>query len=137
MMAPVNEAYAFPKAYSYPPMWSIQRTLATRHEQFKKWSSIILGYCKHNNIWRLSLVNALDSPLFHNRQLRKRLTLLEAREIINWMTGEEGGQRVEWIGKDDEKSSLWIYWRRPEEWAEVLAAWVQFLLVVTYIHAHP
>ena len=24
-----------------------------------------------------------------------------------------------------EKASAWVYWRRPEEWAELIAAWVE------------
>lgn len=40
-----------------------------------------------------------------------------------------GGQRAEWINsggaKGGEKSEAWIWWRRPEEWAEVISAWVE------------
>lgn len=119
--------YTFPKSHSFPPMYSLQKTIATRHEQFKRWSSIILLYCKSHKIWRLQLSEALNSPLFHNIQLRKRLTLLEVREIIDWMTSEEGMQGAEWFGKEGEKGSAWIYWRRPEEWADVLASWVSLI----------
>ena len=46
------------------------------------------------------------------------------------MTREEGAQRAEWIGKDGGKGSCWVYWRRPEEWAEALSSWVvQFILL--------
>lgn len=38
------------------------------------------------------------------------------------MAGEEGGRRAEWIGADS--VACWVFWRRPEEWAEVVAAWV-------------
>ena len=111
--------------YKYPPFWTLQPTIATRKEQLNKWSSLILSYCRQNRIWRLTLVDALNTPLFHNAQLRKRLTLLEARDIVDWMTKEDGARRAEWIGKEDEKSSAWIYWRRPEEWADVLSTWVR------------
>ena len=53
------------------------------------------------------------------------MTLLEVRDILDWMTREEGAQRAEWIGKEGEKESAWIYWRRPEEWAEALSNWVR------------
>ncbi|KAA6411079.1 MAG: hypothetical protein FRX48_05390 [Lasallia pustulata] len=64
-------------------------------------------------------------PLFHNSELRKRLSLHDAREVVDWMTRQEGSERAEWIGKEGEKSVAWIYWRRPEEWAEVLGDWVE------------
>ena len=43
------------------------------------------------------------------------------------MVSEEGGRRAEWVGKDGEKekSSVWVWWRRPEEWAEVISGWVE------------
>ena len=40
------------------------------------------------------------------------------------MTKGEGAERAEWIGREGEKSIAWMYWRRPEEWAEVLSDWV-------------
>lgn len=39
-----------------------------------------------------------------------------------------GGQRAEWIatagGKVSEKNEAWIWWKKPDEWAEVIAGWV-------------
>ena len=66
----------------------------------------------------------LERPLFHNKELRKGLALQEARDIIDWMTKDEGMKRAEWVGNGTEKSAAWIYWRRPEEWAEVILKWV-------------
>lgn len=119
-----TDDFRFPKSYGFPPMWTLQRTLATRHEQFKRWSSLILAYCHHHRIWRLTLVDALNTPLFRNPRLRKSLTLEEVTEVLDWMTQEQGMRRVEWIGREGAKGSAWIYWRRPEEWADVINAWV-------------
>lgn len=123
-MSGPSDLSAFFLSDKYPPFWTLQPTIATRKAQLTKWSSLILSYCRQNRIWRLTLVDALNTPLFHNAQLRKRLTLLEARDIVDWMAKEDGARRAEWIGRHDEKSSAWIYWRRPEEWADVLSAWV-------------
>ena len=66
--------------------------------------------------------------------LRKRLDLREARAVVDWMAkGEEeagGGRRAEWIeagtgGSQAPKTVAWIWWRRPEEWADVIADWVE------------
>ncbi|MCJ1236510.1 hypothetical protein MMC14_004491 [Varicellaria rhodocarpa] len=120
-----SDTFTFPRDYTFPPFWSIQPTFATRQDQFQKWSSLIQAYCRQKRILRLMLVDALNTPLFHNAQLRKRLTLLEAREIVDWMTREEGDKRAEWIGKESERGSAWIYWKRPEEWAEAFSSWVE------------
>ena len=42
-----------------------------------------------------------------------------------------GGRRAEWIetsaagGSHAPKSMAWIWWRRPEEWADIIADWVE------------
>ncbi|KAG6997810.1 hypothetical protein G7Y79_00037g073280 [Physcia stellaris] len=90
--------FSFPRAYSFPAFYTLQPTLLTRQTQFRKWSALILSYCRHHRLYRLSLIDAADTPLFHNRGLRKRLRLEDVREVMGWMAGEEGGRRVEWIG---------------------------------------
>ena len=117
--------FIFPKSHAYPPMWDIQRVLATRETQFRRWSGLILAYCRHYKIWRLRLIEMLDSPLFSNKSLRKWLTLPEIREIVNWMTTNEGQKRAEWVSDSNDKTVSWLYWRRPEEWAEFIASWVK------------
>lgn len=43
------------------------------------------------------------------------------------MTRDEGGRRAEWIdgGLDAKGGTMWVYWKRPEEWAEVILGWVE------------
>ena len=120
--------FKYPRPYFFPPFFTLQPNTTTRNAQFDKWSSFILSYCRHSRIWKLSIIDALDTPLFHNSKLRKRLSLHDAREILDWMTKKEGAERAEWMGTEGEKSVAWIYWRRPEEWAEVLSGWVGALL---------
>jgi len=119
--------FAFPPIYHFPPFWTPQPTLSTRRAQLRKWSSLILSYCQHQRLLRLSLTDALQTPLFHNKELKKRLTLAEAREIIEWMCREEGGKQAEWVagGKEGGKEVCWIWWRGVEEWAEMVAGWVE------------
>lgn len=46
------------------------------------------------------------------------------------MVSVEGDKRAEWVpsGKkatsNESKSSVWIYWKRPEEWADSIHGWV-------------
>ncbi|EZF31858.1 hypothetical protein H109_03727 [Trichophyton interdigitale MR816] len=114
--------FIFPRDYSFPPFYTIQPNLTTREKQFQKWSSFIQSYCRHHRIYRLSLIDMISSPLFHNAELKKGLSLGDAVIIIDWMAGTAGGKRAEWFGS--EKTIAWIWWKRPEEWATVLAGWV-------------
>ncbi|KAI1929604.1 hypothetical protein LOZ58_002844 [Ophidiomyces ophidiicola] len=119
-------AFPFPAAYSFPPFFTLQPNTQTRLSQFQKWSALIQSYCRHRRLYRLSLVDAIDSPLFHNKEIRKRLSLEDARRIVDWMCGAEGGVRAEWVGGDAAgKSVAWVWWRTPEEWAAMIADWVE------------
>lgn len=132
--ATTSTPFPFPSTYNFPPFFTPQPNSTTRHSQLQKWSSLIQSWCRHHRTYRLSLVEAVDSPLFHNAALRKRLDLAEARAVVDWMTKKEeeggGGQRAEWIegasagGSMAPKSVAWIWWRRPEEWADVLVDWI-------------
>lgn len=127
--------FQFPPTYSFPPFFTPQPNTTTRHSQLQKWSSLIQSWCRHHRIYRLSVIDAIDSPLFHNTALRKRVSLSEARAILDFMArGEEdggGGRRAEWIDSGS-KSAAWIWWRRPEEWAGLLVDWVSFFYLVAW-----
>lgn len=124
--------FQFPPTYSFPPFFTPQPNSTTRLSQLQKWSSLIQSWCRHHRIYRLSLIEAIDSPLFHNATLRKRLSLSEARAVLDWMAKPEeeggGGKRAEWIDGGS-KSVAWIWWRRPEEWAGIVADWVSFVFL--------
>ena len=115
--------FAFPKSYSYPPFFSPQPTLQTRQAQLRKWSILVQKYCRHYRIYELSIIDALETPLFYNAALKKRLSLKDAKEVIEYMTSSEGDGRAEWLSP--EKASAWIWYRKPEEWASMIAAWVE------------
>ncbi|PWY80634.1 ESCRT-II complex, vps25 subunit [Aspergillus heteromorphus CBS 117.55] len=128
MPATIQPPFQFPSTYSFPPFFTPQPNSATRTSQLQKWSSLIQSWCRHHRTYRLSLIEAIDSPLFHNTTIRKRLSLSDARDILDWMAGPEedagGGRRAEWID-GGKKTVAWIWWKRPEEWAGVVADWVE------------
>ncbi|KAJ9606854.1 hypothetical protein H2200_008864 [Cladophialophora chaetospira] len=113
----------FKKSYNYPPFFSIQPVALTQQAQLKKWSLFIQRYCRHYGIYKLSIIEALDSPLFYNKALNKRLTLKDAKAVIDYMATKEGDDRAEWLGP--EKSAAWFWWRKPEEWAALIANWIE------------
>ncbi|KAK4172188.1 ESCRT-II complex subunit [Triangularia setosa] len=127
-----SEGFQFPKEHSFPPFYTPQINLSTRHAQLTKWSSLILSYCRHHSIYRLSLSDATNSPsspaypLFNNEAINRRLSPSYVKEIVNFMK-KDG--RAEWYGSDKNEGGggdvVWIYWRTPEEWAGVVEGWVE------------
>lgn len=125
-----TEPFSFGPHYSFPPFFTKQPNPLTRSSQYQSWSSLILAYCRHYKIFSLSLADALDTPLFYNQALNRRLSVNDARDLLDWMASSEGGERVEWIGsagKGKGSGNLdrcWVFWRRPEEWASLIENWV-------------
>ncbi|EON61338.1 hypothetical protein W97_00551 [Coniosporium apollinis CBS 100218] len=123
-MTSTTTDFPFPPHHSFPPFYTLQPVLSTRTSQLASWSHLIQAYCRHHRLFQLSLRDAADGPLFYNRALGRRLSLKDAREVVEWMASKEGGERAEWVG-DKERDRFWVWWRRPEEWAGVIAAWVE------------
>ncbi|OAK98685.1 ESCRT-II complex, vps25 subunit [Phaeosphaeriaceae sp. SRC1lsM3a] len=125
--------FQFPPHYSFPPFFTLQPTASTRSSQLTSWSALIQSYCRHHRIFSLSLIDALETPLFNNASLRRRLNLRDAKAILSWMASTEGGNRAEFVGAEkgkkkvaeDDGGRCWIFWRRPEEWSAVLEEWVE------------
>ncbi|KAL4936654.1 hypothetical protein BDV06DRAFT_233237 [Aspergillus oleicola] len=136
-----KEPFPFPTLYKYPPFFSLQPNTTTLHHQFQQWSSLIQSWCRHHRIFKMSLIDSIDAPPFRNSELKKKLSLADARTVLDWMSrGDEeggttagagagagglggGGRRAEWVD-GLAKTMVWIWWRRPEEWAALLAEWV-------------
>ncbi|KAH7414254.1 ESCRT-II complex subunit-domain-containing protein [Phaeosphaeria sp. MPI-PUGE-AT-0046c] len=131
--ASTPSGFHFPPHYSFPPFFTLQPTASTRSSQLTSWSALIQAYCRHHRIFSLSPIDALETPLFNNASLRRRLNLRDAKAILSWMSTSEGGNRAEFVGADkgkkkgaeDDGGRCWIFWRRPEEWSAVLEEWVE------------
>jgi ESCRT-II complex subunit VPS25 len=117
-------SFSFPPTYSFPPFFTPQPNAQTRSAQLSKWSSLVQSYCRHHRIYKLLLSDAIESPLFNNAKINRRLSAQDAKVVIDYMASNEGDNRAEWMGPPNEKASAWIWWRKPEEWAGVLESWV-------------
>jgi len=128
-----SDGFVFPPHYSFPPFFTLQPNTTTLSRQLALWSSLIRSYCAHNRLFRLSLSTAVGSPPFRNATIDRQLDILSIRRVIEYMVSADGDNRAEWVPtqgnskkpiRDSEKNSAWIYWRRPEEWADAVYAWV-------------
>ncbi|GAM41582.1 ESCRT-II complex component [Talaromyces pinophilus] len=119
--------YTFPEVYDWPAFFTLQPNTQTRQAQMRRWANLISDWCRFHRTFRLTLTEAVESPLFYNARMRKRIGLQEARMIVDWMAMSQedggGGRRAEWVPASaaggGEKTIAWIWWRRPEEWAKV------------------
>ncbi|PNS14546.1 Vacuolar protein-sorting-associated protein 25 [Sphaceloma murrayae] len=148
-----TDTFPFPPHHSFPPFFTLQPNLTTLSRQLALWSSLVQSYCSHHRLFRLSLPTAPSLPLFSNPRVHRHLDLLSIRRLIDYMTSAEGDRRAEWIlplptssslassvalqgtssGKRREahtipnelKTAAYVWWKTPEEWADVIYAWVE------------
>ncbi|CAG8580645.1 5245_t:CDS:2 [Paraglomus brasilianum] len=113
-------AFDFPSIYNFPPFFTQQPNEATWQTQAQLWISIILSYCRFYKIHRLDLSDALTTELFYNKSINRRLKLETLQSIIKMMI-KQG--LAEW-DPPNKKTSAFIYWKKPEEWATSISNWV-------------
>ncbi|KAL3123026.1 hypothetical protein niasHT_001226 [Heterodera trifolii] len=111
-------SFQWPWHFDFPPFFTIQPNLSTRDKQLKAWGRLVLDYCQANRIYTTDLDEISKSDLFNNRRLNRHLDLSGIRAVFEFL---ELQKHVEW--KDKDKTRCNIYWRRPEEWGQLLYEW--------------
>ncbi|TGJ78682.1 hypothetical protein E0Z10_g10086, partial [Xylaria hypoxylon] len=79
-----STGFEFPREYHFPPFFTRQPNLNTRHSQHSKWASLILSYCAYHKLYKLSLTSPASEDLFYNRRINHRLSLADAREVLEF-----------------------------------------------------
>ncbi|RFU74135.1 vacuolar -sorting-associated [Trichoderma arundinaceum] len=134
--------FSFPREYFFPAFFTRQTNLTIHHAQLTKWSALILSYARHHRLFRLTLSAAADSDLFFNRKLDRRLNPPDIHEVIDFMRKDGraeylrsgSGANGSGSGGDGSASAaaaaaaagdvVFLYWRKPEEWAALIEAFV-------------
>ncbi|GJN82114.1 hypothetical protein PLIIFM63780_005651 [Purpureocillium lilacinum] len=128
-------SFAFPREYHFPAFFTRQTNLTTHHAQLTKWSALVLAYARHHRIFRLALSAAADSDLFRNPRIDRRLGPADIRELVDFMRKDgraeyyyhssSGGGGGGGAAAGKEGDVVFIYWRKPEEWAAAVEAYVE------------
>ncbi|KAH6618049.1 ESCRT-II complex subunit-domain-containing protein [Chaetomium sp. MPI-SDFR-AT-0129] len=110
---PSSSSFVFPLDYAFPPFFTRQTNLTTRHAQLTKWAALVLSYCHHYRLFKISLsgnpITATSDPgtttnttnqttsasasggerdtteLFYNRTLNRRLSPADIRDVIAFL----------------------------------------------------
>ncbi|KAK7203183.1 ESCRT-II complex subunit-domain-containing protein [Myxozyma melibiosi] len=124
--SPTPPTFPFPSIYSFPPFFTRQPNGQTWSSQLSLWNSLILAYCRFHKIWRVDLNTAVEWDLFSNKEINRSLKLDTCREILNDMVKKGDAEWVSGSGsaKEGKNTSAIIFWRRPEEWANLISDWI-------------
>lgn len=133
--APAAPAFRFPQEYSFPAFFTRQTNLTTRHAQQRTWASLVLSYARHHHLSRLRLSDAAETDLFYNRRLERRLQPPDIRELVDAMVKDgraeyatgtgTGTTSAAADGGGGERDVVFIYWKKPEEWAALVEQYVE------------
>ncbi|CAB5358441.1 ESCRT-II complex, vps25 subunit [Rhizophagus irregularis] len=117
-----ENSFSFPSIHNFPPFYTLQPTQTTWQNQAALWSEIILSYYRHHKLYRLNLSESLNSDLFNlnSQGIRRKLKLDTLQAIIDTMVYRG---TAEW-DPPSKKDSAIIYWRKPEDWANLINNWV-------------
>ncbi|KAK3342962.1 ESCRT-II complex subunit-domain-containing protein [Neurospora tetraspora] len=135
-----NDTYPFPREFFFPPFFTRQTNLTTHHAQLTKWSSLLLSYCRHHRLFRVSL--SPDTLPFNNPRINRRLALGDIKGVVDFLkkdgraeyvplgqTNKKDGTTTTTRGGggagEQEGGEAFIYWRTPEEWGTLIEGWVE------------
>ncbi|KAM6477275.1 ESCRT-II complex subunit-domain-containing protein [Trichoderma sp. SZMC 28011] len=131
-----SPSFPFPREYFFPAFFTRQTNITIHHAQLTKWSALILAYARHHRLFRITISAAADSDLFYNRGIDRRLSPPDIREVLDFMRKDGRAEFLrpgESNGAADASSSaaaaggdvVFLYWRKPEEWAALVEAFVE------------
>ena len=123
---PTN-TFQYPAYTHFPPFYTIQPNATTLSRQLDLWTSLLLSYSAHHNLYTLSL-STPPADLFTNKTLSRSLKPADIRTLLNHMSTPAGGQTIEWIppaSKTEQSNSVWVWWKSASEWADLIYGWVE------------
>eukprot|EP01135_Chromosphaera_perkinsii_P004550 Nk52_evm20s288 gene=Nk52_evmTU20s288 len=115
----MDASFEWPSMYRFPPFFTIQPNHDTLQKQLEAWRDLVLRYFKHNKLSRLDVAEAASMPLFHNKEIGRKLN---EEGIMTVLDNLAKTGNVEWEGSD--KKRCLVYYRGPQEWADIIYEWV-------------
>ncbi|KAF8839013.1 ESCRT-II complex vps25 subunit [Paxillus ammoniavirescens] len=116
--------FLLPSIHSAPPFFTEQPTPSTRTLFIDNWSRLILAYARHRRLYTLCVEDAeiaggdwdeiLRNERINRRVLPSYLSSLIAALVANNVAVYEPAKQTR---------SVLLFWRLPEEWADVLHSW--------------
>ena len=109
--------FVLPPIYSFPPLFTLQPTDATRAKQLESWRWLILGWCAAH---RVSSIHLREWPLWENAAISRRLSEEGIAAVAEHLIGVGCA-----VYADGSRTRLTVYYRSPGEWAACVFSWVE------------
>jgi len=116
--------FILPSIHSLPPFFTLQPNLQTQTTQTGHWMRLILTYARHRNLYMLRIEDAEVSggdwdEILRNEQIDRRMQPEHLSIILSTLVAQGSAF---WEPPGQSRSVI-LYWRSPEDWAELLHSW--------------
>ncbi|KIM47132.1 hypothetical protein M413DRAFT_440655 [Hebeloma cylindrosporum] len=117
--------FLLPSIHSAPPFFTEQPNPTTQSIATEQWIRLILTYARHRKLFilRVEDAEAAESDwaeILRNERINRKMTPGHLCNIMVAMADKN----LAIYEPPKQKRSILVYWRLPEEWAEVLYEWV-------------
>ncbi|KII85954.1 hypothetical protein PLICRDRAFT_56431 [Plicaturopsis crispa FD-325 SS-3] len=116
--------FLLPSIHSAPPFFTQQPNAGTQAIVSEQWIRLILAYGRHRRLFDLRIEDAETSggqwdEVFRNERINRRLLPSHLSHLLSEMVNKN----LAAYEPPKQARSVLLYWRLPEEWAEVLHDW--------------
>ncbi|KAF8645062.1 hypothetical protein AX16_008120 [Volvariella volvacea WC 439] len=119
-----SNGYLLPSIHSAPPFFTQQPNPATQAIVTEQWTRLILSYARYKRLFTLRVEDAETTggdwdEVLRNTRINRKLRSSHLSSIIASMVAKDLAS----YEPPRQTRSVLLYWRLPEEWAEVLHDW--------------
>ncbi|OCF30405.1 ESCRT-II complex subunit VPS25 [Kwoniella heveanensis CBS 569] len=121
-LRPVKSAsgFEFPAIWSFPPFFTLQPNPTTQAHQLELWRALVLRWAKHERVFEVNTDGDDPGGVFDNKGIKRKLLPPTMKRLLGEMA--KNGEAAADPPKQDTR--YLIYWRRPDEWGDLIYTWV-------------
>ncbi|KAG2011978.1 hypothetical protein CC2G_012036 [Coprinopsis cinerea AmutBmut pab1-1] len=116
--------YLLPSIHSAPPFFTQQPNPSTQGIVVEQWIKLLLSYARYRKLFILRVDDAEEKgsewdEVLRNERINRRVKPAYLETIISTMVKKNQAA----YEPPKQTKAVLLYWRTPEEWAEVLHEW--------------
>ncbi|KAK8847571.1 hypothetical protein IAR55_005430 [Kwoniella newhampshirensis] len=114
-----STGFEFPAIWNFPPFFTLQPNPSTLSHQLELWRNLVLNWARHDRVFEVNADGEVGEA-FHNKRIKRRLLPPSMKRLMVEMV--KNGEAAPDPPKQETRYLL--YWRKPDEWGDLIYAWV-------------
>ncbi|GJN91788.1 hypothetical protein Rhopal_004811-T1 [Rhodotorula paludigena] len=132
-----SSGFLLPSLHAFPPFFTRQPNPQTWAHQLDQWRTLVLAWARFTRTFRIDCSHeTCGAEPFANHAIKRQLSLPTLRLVLDslvasgsaaWDTTTlfAGGKKSATAPAGARGGAVWIYWKRPEEWATAIYDWIK------------